>query len=174
MDRIDRLSIWAIVILIISSFALISGHIGEARPERQVRQKTEVAVPSVAGEVESSMKMVINLMEAQSYSKAEPLLKELIRKYPYEAAPHMVMGDMLMRKQDSVSAMFEYKEATDLNPDYLDKKTSVFQGKKLKNAVKEAMEELNQRIKAHPGDEALKKDRKTIHYLQRRIAGSCS
>lgn len=175
MDRLDRLSIWAIVILIISSFALISGHTGEARSDRQVRQKTEAAVPSVArGEVESAMKMVINLMEAENYSKATPLLKELIQKYPYEAAPHMLMGDLLMRKQDSVSAVLEYREATDLNPDYLDKKTSVFQGKKLKNAVREAMDELDRRIRAYPEDEALKKDRKTIYYQQRRIAGSCS
>jgi hypothetical protein len=40
MDWLDRISIWAIVILIIGSFALISGHMGEARPERNTPQRT--------------------------------------------------------------------------------------------------------------------------------------
>ncbi|NJD55161.1 MAG: hypothetical protein FIA94_02010 [Nitrospirae bacterium] len=175
MDTIDRVSIWAIVILIISSFALITGHMGEAKPERQTQQRTGTAdVPAVRGDLDSRVKLVRNLMDADNFGRAEALLKELIQQYPYEGEPHMLMGDVFMRKQDPVKAMFEFKEATDLNPDYLDKKTPLFQGKKLKTAVKEALDEIDRRMRLNPGDESMKSDRKTIYYLQRRIAGSCS
>ena len=175
MDTIDRVSIWAIVILIISSFALITGHMGEARPERQVQQRMGIAdVPVVRGELDSRVNLIKNLMEADNFSKAETLLKELIQQYPYAGEPHMLMGDLFMRRQEPVKAVFEYKEAADLNPDYLDKKTPLFQGKKLKAAVKEALAEIDRRIGLNPADESMKSDRKIIYYLQRRIAGSCS
>jgi hypothetical protein len=73
-----------------------------------------------------------------------------------------------------VRAILEYKEAVDLNPDYLDKKTPLFQGKKLKTAAAEALVEIGNRLKLNPGDEQVKRERKIIYYLQRRIAGSCS
>jgi len=69
--------------------------------------------------------------------------------------------------------MPEYKEAVDLNPDYLDKKTDLFQGKKLKVAVDEALDEIEMELKANPGDKSMKDSRKLIYYLKRRIAGSC-
>jgi tetratricopeptide (TPR) repeat protein len=174
MDRLDRVSIWAIVILIISSFALISRHMGEAKPDRNVQQRMAAADSSPArGDMDNAVKLIRNLMEADNFNKAEILIRELIQKYPYEGQPHMLLGDILMRKQEPVKAMFEYKEAVDLNADYLDKKTPLFQGKKLKVAVAEALAAIDQRIRRNPGDESLKSDRKIIYYLQRKIAGSC-
>ena len=175
MDTIDRASIWAIVILIISSFALITGHMGEAKPERQVQQRLENAgMPVLHGELDSRVNVIKNLMETANFIKAEKLLRELMQQYPYAGEPHMLMGDLLMRRQEPVKAVFEYKEATDLNPDYLDKKTSFFQGKKLKIVVKEALDEIDRGLGLNPDDEALKNSKKAVHYLQRRIAGNCS
>lgn len=175
MDRLDRVSIWAIVILIISSFALISGHRGEARPDRNVQQRIAATDYSVVnGEIDNKVKLIKNLLEADNLNKAEILIKELIQKYPYEGEPRMLMGDILMRRQEPVKATLEYKEAIDLNPDYLDKTTPLFQGKKLKIAVREALAEIEKRIRLNLKDESMKSDRKIIYYLQRRIAGSCS
>ena len=174
MDWLDRISIWSIVILIISSFALISSHMGEARPERYVQQRQATDNPANNSELNSKVKLIKNLTDADSFDKAEVLLKELIQKYPYEGEPHMLMGDIFMRRQDPVNAMFQYKEAVDLNPDYLDKKTPLFQGKKMKIAVNEAMGDIERGLRKDPADESLKKKRKIIYYLQRRIAGSCS
>jgi tetratricopeptide (TPR) repeat protein len=174
MDRLDRISIWVIVLLIISSFALISRHMGEARPDRKVQQRIAAADSPVANdEVVNKVKLIKNLMEADNLNKAELLIKELIQKYPYEGEPRMLMGDIFMRRQEPVKAMHEYKEAIDLNPDYLDKKTPLFQGKKLKIAVGEALAEIEKRIRLNPGDESMKSDRKVIYYFYRRIAGSC-
>ena len=175
MDRLDRISIWAIVILIISSSALISHHMGEARTERKDNQRMPVFSYQVVNpEVANSSKVIKNLMESSNLVQAEGLAKEMIAKYPYEGEARMLMGDILVRKQEIMKAVEEYKAAIDLNPDYLDKKTALFQGKKLKRAVSEALSEIEGRLRTNPNDESLKKFRKDIYYLQRRIAGSCA
>jgi tetratricopeptide (TPR) repeat protein len=175
MDWLDRISIWAIVILIIGSFGLISGHVGEAKPDRHEQQRIAATdTSSVRGETESTIKLIKNIIEADNLDQAEILIKDLMQKYPYEGEPHMLIGDILMRRQEPVKAVLEYKEAIGLNPDYLDKKTPLFQGKKLKVAVGEALAEVDKRIRLNPSDESMKNDRKTIYFLQRKIAGSCS
>ena len=175
MDRLDRLSIWAIVILIISSSALISHHSGESNTSRDSQKKAAALAHSVAvTDIENRSDEIKRLMEGNSLNKAELLVTELIQRYPFEGEPRMLLGDIFMRKQDPVKAILEYKEAVDLNPDYLDKKTPLFQGKKLNVAVKEAVIEIEKKIKDNPDNEMIKNYRKDIYYLQRKIAGGCS
>ncbi len=174
MDRLDGISAVAVTALLIGSFALVRDHAVEAKPDRNPRQMTTVADnPATPGELDSKGKLIRNLLEAGSLSQAEFQIRELIRKYPYEGEPHMLMGDLFMRKQEPVKAMHEYKEAIDVNPDYLDKKPALFQGKKLKVAVGEAMAEITNRLRLYPGDESLKSEKKVVYYLYRKIAGSC-
>jgi len=174
MDRLDRISIWVIVALIISSFVLTSGYRGEALPDRKVKKRAAAGEYAVLnGELEQKLKIAKNIMESNNLEKAELLTRELMQKYPFDGGPHMIMGDIFLRKQDLLSAIPEYREAVDLNPDYLDKKTPLFQGKKLKVAVNEALAEVEKRIDAAPGDASMKETRKLLYYLQRRIAGSC-
>jgi len=173
MDRLDRFSIWAIVILLISSFALISYHLGEARPVRNGQQRVTAVTSAANSEVEGKCKVIRNIIEGGNLGKAEVFVREVIQRYPYEGEPRMLMGDIYIRRQELIKAVLEYKEAVDLNPDYLDKKTPLFQGKKLKGAVKEALDEIEKKIKANNDDEAMRQNRKVIYYLQRRIAGSC-
>lgn len=175
MDTLDRISIWAIVILIISSFVLTSGYRGEALPDRKMKQRKAAGAgySALNRELEKKIDLAKDLMESNNLGKAEMLVKELIQKYPYDGGPHMVMGDIFMRRQELLKAMPEYREAVDLNPDYLDKKTALFQGKKLKVAVNETLAMVEKMIEEDPGDGSLKESRKLIYYLQRRIAGSC-
>lgn len=85
----------------------------------------------------------------------------------------MMMGDVFMRKQDPVSAMFSYREAVDLNPDYVDKKTPLFQGRKIKNTLDEAKVIITGTLSVTPDDKEMTGARKTMYYLLRRLAGSC-
>jgi len=175
MDRLDRISLWAIVILIIGSSALISHNMGEAKPQQNSTKRQEApANPDTNAGINNKVQLVKNLLEGNNPGKAEPLVRDLILKYPHEAEPRMLMGDIHMRRQEAVNAALEYKEAIELNPDYLDKKTPLFQGKKMKIVVREALEDIEKKLKLSPDDEALKKERKIIYILQRRIAGSCA
>lgn len=174
MDRLDRLSIWAIVFLMIGSSAVISHHLGEAEPgnrTHRVSAPREAIAPDP--EIRKKVSIARNLMEGGNIGKAEGLVQELIQHNPYEAELRMVLGDILMRRQEPVKAVREYTEAVDLNPDYLDRKTSLFQGRKMKIAVSEALKETGMKMRSGEDSETLKEDRRAVYYLQRRIAGSC-
>jgi len=174
MDRLDKITIALIMGLVISSFVLASGYKSEAGPDSALqKRKASADYAAVNVEVVNKVKAIKNLMESNNFGKAEIMVKELIQKYPYEGDPHMVMGDIFMRKQELIKAIPEYKEAIDINPDYLDKKTPLFQGKKLKVAARDALVEIEKMIDADPDNKALKQEMKTIYYLERRIAGSC-
>ena len=71
--------------------------------------------------------------------------------FPYEGELYMLKGDILVRRQQPVAAMYAYKEAIGLNPDFLDKKTRQFQGRKIKNTVEEALTAIESGLRAQPG-----------------------
>jgi len=173
MDRFDGVAIGAVVVLAIGSIMLMHGQQKEVRPDRNLQERGTAVAAAAGGELGNGVRLAKKLLEAGDLGRAEPLLQDLRKKFPYQAELAMLMGDLFMRRQEPVTAMHAYKEAIDLNPDYLDKKTPQFQGKKLKVAVGEALVEIDSRLKAAPGDEALKREKKVIYYLYRKIAGSC-
>jgi hypothetical protein len=69
--------------------------------------------------------------------------------------------------------MESYRNAIDLNPDFLDKNTEVFQGKKIKATVLEAKAFIDKDLAANRVNGDLREKRKTVYYMLRRIAGSC-
>ncbi len=173
MDWFDRIAIGAVAVLAAGSVVLMQGHRAE-RPADRPQQRTQpAAADAPSEELAPRLNLIRNLIESGSLAEAEGLIRELLGKFPYESELSMLLGDVLMRKQQPIEAMHAYKTAIELNPDYLDKKTPLFQGKKLKVAVGEAQAEIDEQIRQHPGDEALKREKKTIYYLYRKIAGSC-
>lgn len=173
MDWLDRLSIWAIVLLLIGSSVVVSLHMGEARPEQARHQHTAEVSEVSRTDLQKRAAAVRMLIESGNLEKADAAVAEMLAAFPYDGEPHMLKGDILFRRQDLTGAVLEYREAVDLNPDYLDRKTTSFQGKKLKNAVSEALSEVEWKLTSGGGDEALLAQRKMLYYLQRRIAGSC-
>ncbi len=173
MDRLDKISILAIAALLIGSVALIRLHTREPKIDRNQQKAAAVDNPASTAELDKAQKLIKKFLEAESLNQAEGLIRELMQKYPYQGEPHMLMGDLFMRKQEPVRAMHEYKQAVDFNPDYLDKKTPFFQGKKLKVAAGEALAEIESRLRQNPGDDSLRSEKKIIYYLYRKIAGSC-
>ena len=175
MDKLDKISVGAIILLGICVFLFANSFFVEKERNRKIQQVATTA-NSAAGntEIEGKLKLIRNLIDSGSLDKAEMLANELTKKYPYEADTYILIGDMFMRRQDAIKAVHAYKEAIDLNPDYLDKKTSVYQGKKIKVAVAEASENVEKLIKLHPEDQSLKSEKRVIYYLQGKIAGGCA
>jgi predicted Zn-dependent protease len=174
MDWFDRISIGAIAVLSVGTLVLVQGHRGEVKPDQKLQHRAPVVDAAANGDLANNVRLIKNLIEAGSLSQAESMIRGLKLKFQDQGELSMLMGDVLTRKQLPVMAMHEYKEAIDLNPDYLDKKTPLFQGKKMKVAVGEALAEIENRISQNPDDASLKQEKKVIYYLYRRIAGSCS
>lgn len=171
MDKLDKLSVFAVVILAVSAIFLVVVYASDTQKQDQsvVRQQVRVFNP----ELEKKVRIAKDLLENNNLLKAEELAESLIGEYPYDGAPHMVKGDIELRRQDPVAAMEYYRNAIDLNPDFLDKKTDVFQGKKIKATVLESKNIIEKDLTANPGNNGLKQKRKTVYYMLRRIAGSC-
>jgi len=171
MDKLDKISIVAIVILVASAALLVVVYAKDTQYVEQfeIRQQVRPFNP----ELDSKVKVARGLLDNSNLQKADELITSLINEYPYDGAPHMAKGDLYLRQQDPVSAMLAYKNGIDFNPDYLDKKTKVFQGKKVKATVLEAKAIIEKDLKSNPGNGELKQKRKTVYYMLRRIAGSC-
>ncbi len=170
MDKLDKISIVAIILLVVSASFLVVVHADDEQGQEQfVEQRVRVFNP----ELDQKVRVAKDLLENNNLLKAEELAKLLVSEYPYDGGPHMVLGDIELRKQDPVAAMEAYKDAIDLNPDFLDKKTEDFQGKKIKATVLEAKAVIEKELAKGQSANDLKEKRKTVYYMLRRIAGSC-
>lgn len=172
MDRLERYTVLALALLLAGA-VLIGFRFQDEFLRRAGDKAKQAKAVTQQGAADPRVKIARDLLAAGNGAKAGQLLQELLKTYPYEAELYLLLGDVEMKKLDAVAALPYYREAIDLNPDYLDKKTPSFQGKKIKVAVEEARVELEKRLRGTPGDERLGKAKKTMYYLLRRIAGSC-
>ena len=138
-------------------------------------KKIEIAARHhvVTPELQNKIALARDLLVQDNLTKSESLVESLISEFPYEGELYMLKGDILMRHQQPIAAMYEYKEAISLNPDFLDKKTRLFQGKKIKVTVEEAMAAIESGLQQNPGNSQLKDDRQTVYFMKRKLAGSC-
>jgi hypothetical protein len=173
-DRLDRMALAVLVILIVSALGLVFFQPGAAdqvvKKGPGLRQSVVVASP----ELDKKLATAVALLNGGDPAKASELLDALIVEFPYEGGPHMLKGDLFIRKQQPVEAMLEFRQGVDLNPDYLDKKiTALFQGKKVKSTLEEARLAINAGLARNPGDQALRQQREVLYYMLRKVAGSC-
>lgn len=171
MDRLDKLSLLIIFILIAVIYLLSRNLPGEAT-DRQVAVHQGLGVMRLGSDA-PEIKKLKQLIAAGNVQKAEEMVGELLRQFPYEGEPYMLKGDILMRKQETLKAMYAYREAVDLNQDYVDSKTRLFQGKKIAVVLKEAGEIIGSSQSGEDSGGEMKEARETMYYLMRKLAGSC-
>lgn len=171
MDRLDKWS--AILIAVMAAWAvlIVLSELQAVRPPMPtVAQR---AVMAYNPELDNKLRVAKNLVDNNNLSKAAELINSLIAQFPYDGRPFMVRGDIYLRQQKPIQAMLEYRKGVDLNPDFLDKKTPLFQGRKIKGVL----EEVKVAIAAASEDPAsvadLKEHRATLYYMLRKVAGGC-
>jgi tetratricopeptide (TPR) repeat protein len=171
MDRLDKFSI-ALIVILVAVLVVMSRDFPEGSVNKAGDRARRATGVMLLGKDALEIRSMRRLIDSNNIEKAEQLLGVLLEKYPYEGEPFMLKGDILIRKQEPVNAIFAYREAVDLNPDYIDKKTPLYQGRKIEVALKEARVEIEA---SHSGGVSrdLKKAKKTMYYLLRRLAGSC-
>jgi predicted Zn-dependent protease len=172
MDKLDRYSVISIAVLIIVSTILIFYQISSGEADnRTTMVQPQYKVPNP--ELKKKVQIASALMENSNLDKASVLIEELVSQFPYDGSPFMMLGDLRIRQQSPIKAMLAYRDAVDLNPDYLDKKAPDFQGKKIKNTVNEARHLIEIELNKNSADKNLRSYRKTVYYMLRKIAGSC-
>ncbi len=173
MDKLDKITILGVTVLTLYASALLFLSHDPTQENQTSKRKQPVQQYLINPELNNKIKMAKNLMEQDNLEKTELLVNSLVVEFPYEGKLYMLKGDILMRRQQPIAAMYEYKEAISLNPDFLDKKTELFQGKKIKVTVDEAMAMIVSGLSQNPDNRQLKDDRQAVYFMKRKIAGSC-
>jgi len=173
IDPLDRWSGWAIILLAVWTGALIWQQAGQSGPGEAAAVGARASVVYVDPELDRNIEVARNLLAAGRPDESETLINGLLERFPYEGRLHMLLGDIRMHRQDPLAALLAFRRAIDLNPDFLDKRTPLFQGKKIKVSLKEATAALEELARRTPEATELGDYRQTLHYMKRRIAGSC-
>jgi Flp pilus assembly protein TadD len=174
MDTLDKWTISIIAAIAVYAGALIVQASGDASPDLHGRNPAiQAAQVIINPELDKKIELARTILIQGNVEKSETLVNSLLEKYRYDGRLYMLKGDILVRRQQPVAAMYEYKEAVEMNPDFLDKKTELFQGKKIKITVEEAMTRIAADLERQPDDIQLRNDRETAYYMKRKIAGSC-
>ena len=173
MDTLDKWTIFIISVIVIYAGALIVRADGDPREDLNRNPAIQAAQVIINPELDKKIELARTILVQGNVEKSETLVNSLLEEYKYDGRLYMLKGDILVRRQQPVAAMYEYKEAVEMNPDFLDKKTELFQGKKIKITVEEAMTKIASDLERRPDDVQLRNDRETAYYMKRKIAGSC-
>lgn len=174
LDRLDKLAIVAVTIMVLAGVAIVAINSGPAGARSTVSSVSRQAVLVISPEFDNKLKIAVTLLNSENLPKARELINEMIKDYPYDGRPYMLLGDLYVHEQLPISAMLEYRKGIDLNPDFLDKKAKkLFRGKHIKNILNEARTIIGEGLKDNPADQQLKQQLETLYYMLRRVAGSC-
>jgi len=137
-------------------------------------KRAEAAALAISPEYSAKLKTAGQLLAVGNLDRLQPVLDELIAASPYQAEPLILLADYHIRRQEPIAAMHSFRQALDLNLDYLEKKSPHYQGKKIRNTVREAEGEINKALATNPGDQAMRESREELRYMLRKLAGGCS
>ncbi len=162
LDRLDLFSIAAVAALA----AVLAVILWLAPPqEEKGAGRGRVQVVVVNPELDRRIEAAERVLASDNPAAARELLAYLKKNFSYDGRVFMLLGDYELRMQRPVAAMHYYRQAVDLNPDFLDRKTGLFQGKKIKGVLAEVAG-----IVAKRPDPAVRRE---LLYMQRKVAGGC-
>lgn len=174
LDRLDKLAVVAIIIIVAFGTVIIALNAGQEGSSVGSSRISRQAVVIISPEFDNKLALANSLLNNENLPKARELIDDMIKNYPYDGRPYMLLGDLYVHQQQPVLAMLEYRKGVDLNPDFLDKKAKkLFRGKHLKNILDEARSVISAGLEKNPADPQLKQQMGTLYYMLRRVAGSC-
>lgn len=175
LPKWDGLDHWAgavILGLALVLWYLITALDTTAMPGRQAHIPV-AAAQAASPEYAAKFKTAEQLLKAGNLDKLKTVLDRLAADYPYQAEPFILMADYHIRRQEPLAAMHAFRQALDLNMDYLEKKRPLYQGKKIRNTTREAEGLINAALATNPSDEQMRKNREELYYMLRKLAGGC-
>ena len=175
MDRLDILSIASIAALALAIlFMLTNQGVVAGRQHNSAALARENA--AYAAQVEADKKIfqgVASFMEKGLYSEASASLDGIMKKYPDKSLSYVYLAQLDLKQGKLGKSVHNYRKAVEMQPDYVDKKTPLYQGEEITKVVKEGMDKFEREKALKPDDKAVKRALKNVYYLQRRMAGGC-
>jgi len=176
MDWLDKLSIAAIVAITVIAIGMLANH--EIIKRRHDNPGTEAKneKSSYALQMETDKKIyqeVASYKEQGLYTEAMAKLEDIRKKYPEKPMSYVYLAQLYLEQGRLADGIHNYRRAVEMEPDYVDERTPLFIGDKIKELVIEGREKFGREKALKPEDKKVMKTLKDIYYLQSRVAGGC-
>jgi tetratricopeptide (TPR) repeat protein len=176
MDWLDRLSIVAIAGLTLITIGMFVNREMTEREAHNPESAVEDQNDSYTLQMEMDKKIfhgVASYMEKGLYGEAMAELKDIMKKYPDKPRAHVYLAQLYLEQGGLGDAIHSYRQAVEMEPDYVDERTPLFIGDKIRGLVTEGREKFAREKALKPEDKEIKMALEDIYYLQSRLAGGC-
>ncbi len=175
----DRLS-WAAlgVSIVAACFLVYTNHqeaaaVGVANPHASAPRfaLSGGIQPQRPKELEDALAGARKLLEDEKFPEVVSTTENIIKQYPKESFAYVYLARAYTKQDQLEESLKHYRQAVELNPDLVDRKSPDRIGPELKLIVKKAV--VKARTKEFKDRPDSKKVLKALYYLQRRLAGGC-
>jgi tetratricopeptide (TPR) repeat protein len=176
VDWLDKLSIAAIAGIAVVTIGMLASH--ELMERRQHNPggeaKTEESPYALQMEEDARLFAEVRTLEEQGrYQEAMAEVKGIMENYPEKPTSYVYLGRMHFKQGELAQSIAYYRQAVEMEPDYVDERTPLFIGEEIKEIVEEGREKFGREKELKPDDQQVRDALKHIYYLQSRLAGGC-
>jgi tetratricopeptide (TPR) repeat protein len=176
MDWLDKLSIASIAGLTLITIGMLANQeIVKRRQENPgVVAKEEKGSYILQMEIDKKLyQEVISYKKQGLHTKAMAKLKDIMKRYPEKSLSYVYLAQLYLEQGELADSIHNYRRAVEMEPDYVDERTPLFIGDKIKELVTEGRQKLGREKALKPKDREIRKALKDVYYLQSRLAGGC-
>ena len=145
---------------------------GEDNPGDEAKAK-ESAYALQMAEDNRLFKEVRASEEQGLYQEAMAQVEDIIKSYPEKPLSYVYFARLHFKEGELGESVINYRQAVEMEPDYVDKRTPLFIGDEIKQIVEEGREKFGREKELKPEDNEVREALKDIYYLQSRLAGGC-
>ena len=175
-NLLDILTKAALAALTAVMLVMLVQHELAARNSAAVLDSREQELHKIQQRMELDRKIfheVAVLFEERQYQQAMEKLKEVQTMHPGSSTALLWQARLAYEEGMIAESLADYRQAVDSEPGFIDRKSPLFVGKRIKEKVDESQEKLQREMQLKPNDLSVKKALDDLLYLKRRLAGGC-
>jgi tetratricopeptide (TPR) repeat protein len=176
MDRLDKLSIAAIAGFTLIIVGMLVNHEVTGTQQHNPGPAVKVQPDAHTLQMEMDKKIyqgVISYKNKGLYAEAMAELRDVMARYPERPRSYVYLAQLYLEQGKLGDAIHHYRKAVEVEPDYVDDRTPLFIGDKIKAVVTEGREKFAREKALKPKDKKIKMALQDVYYLQSRLAGGC-
>jgi tetratricopeptide (TPR) repeat protein len=176
MDRLDKLSIAAIAGFTLIIVGMLVNHEVTGTQQHNPGLAVKVQPDAHTLQIEMDKKIyqeVISYKNKGLYAEAMAELRDVMARYPERPRSYVYLAQLYLEQGKLGDAIHHYRQAVETEPDYVDERTPLFIGDKIKAVVTEGREKFAREKALKPKDKKIKMALQDVYYLQSRLAGGC-
>lgn len=176
MDWLDKLSIAGIAVITLMTVGMLTDQEMTKRRHNNPGTEAKNEESSYASQMEADKKIyqeVASYKEQGLYTEAMAKLEDIMKRYPEKPLSYVYLAQLYLEQGRLADGIHYYRRAVDMEPDYVDERTPLFIGDKIKELVIEGREKFGREKALKPKDKKVRKALEDIYYLQSRVAGGC-